>query len=47
MSNFERQRYIKKQSIETVVNVNYHSKKKKYRNKNDSTLFIIFICLLW
>lgn len=31
MSNFERQRYIKKQSIETVVNVNYRSKKKKQK----------------
>lgn len=33
MSNFERQRYIKKQSIETVVNVNYHSKKKSIGTK--------------
>lgn len=41
MSNFERQTYIKKQSIDTEFNANYHSKnRKKYIGAKTTVLYL-------
>lgn len=45
MSNFERQTYIKKQSIDTEFNANYHSKNRKNIQEQKRQYFIYNILM--